>query len=136
MASINRRNFIKKSSLSAASFYVAANLKLANEEIKERPNTAQYMGDFAAPKLDKVRIAIIGVGARGSGHIKQLATIEGTKIVAICDLYKDLAERSQKACEEVDAQRHGNIKTYHGDEKQWLKMLKNERPDAVFIATN
>lgn len=136
MASINRRNFIKKSSLSAASLYVAANLKLANEEIKERSNTAQYMGDFSAPKLDKVRIAIIGVGARGSGHIKQLATIEGTKIVAICDLYKDLAERSQKACEEVDAQRHGNIKTYHGDEKQWLKMLKNERPDAVFIATN
>ena len=136
MASINRRNFIKKSSLSAASFYVATNLKLGNNEFTERPETAQYMGDFAAPKLDKVRIAIIGVGARGSGHIKQLATIEGTEIVAICDLYKDLVERSQKACEKIDAQRHGKIKAYSGDDKQWLKMLKKERPDAVFIATN
>ncbi|MGB1020471.1 MAG: Gfo/Idh/MocA family protein [Flavobacteriaceae bacterium] len=136
MASINRRNFIKKSSLSAASFYVAANLKLGNEEITERPKTAQYMGDFAAPKLDKVRIAIIGVGARGSGHIKQLATIEGTEIVAICDIYKDLVERSQKACEKIDARRHGKIKAYSGDTNQWLKMLKKERPDAVFIATN
>ena len=136
MASINRRNFIKKSSLSAASFYVAANLKLGNEEITERPKTAQYMGDFAAPKLDKVRIAIIGVGARGSGHIKQLATIEGTEIVAICDVYKDLVERSQKACEKIDARRHGKIKAYSGDTNQWLKMLKKERPDAVFIATN
>jgi len=136
MGAINRRNFIKKTSLSAASVYMAGNLKLGNKEFTSRPETAQYMGDYAAPKMDKVRIAIIGVGARGSGHIKQLATIKGTEIVAICDLYQDLAERSQKACEAIDAKRHSKIKTYYGDEKQWLKMLQKERLDAVFVATN
>ena len=37
---------------------------------------AKYMGDFAAPPLPKVRIALIGVGARGSGHAAQFAAIE------------------------------------------------------------
>lgn len=136
MKFIDRRNFIKKSTLSAASVYMASQLDLNDKGFSERPLTAQYMGDFAAQKLDKLRIAIIGVGARGSGHIKQLAAIEGTEIVAICDVYEDLVARSKKACEAVDAQRHGQIKSYFGSENEWLKMLKKEQPDAVFIATN
>ena len=44
---------------------------------------AKYMGDFAAPKIDKVRIALIGVGARGTGHAQQLAAIDGTEIVGL-----------------------------------------------------
>ena len=49
-------------------------------------------------KLSKVKVAFIGVGARGTGHAKQFASIEGTEVIAICDLYKDLAERSKKLC--------------------------------------
>ena len=30
---------------------------------------AQYMGGFRAPKLDKVRVAFVGVGERGSMHL-------------------------------------------------------------------
>ena len=54
------------------------------------------MGDFAAPKLDKVRCAFIGVGARGSGHCSQIGAIEGTEVVAICDLYEDRAKSAEK----------------------------------------
>ena len=82
MKNLNRRKFLKKSSLSAASLYMASNLA-CSQESENRPSEGTYMGDFAAPKLDTVRIAIIGVGARGSGHAKQLAAIEGTEIVAI-----------------------------------------------------
>ena len=32
------------------------------------------MGDFIAPKLNVVKVAFIGVGARGSGHAKQIAS--------------------------------------------------------------
>ena len=63
------------------------------------------MGGFAAPKLSKVKVAFIGVGARGTGHAKQFASIEGTEVIAICDLYKDLAQRSKKLCEDADNQR-------------------------------
>ena len=89
------------------------------------------MGDFAAPKLDKIKIAIIGVGARGSGHATQLGVIEGTEIVAICDLYEDRAKRSEQR---VTAKGH-TPKIYFGDENAWRKMLTEVKPDTVFIAT-
>jgi hypothetical protein len=105
MKNLNRRKFLKKSSLSAASLYMASNLA-CSQESENRPSEGTYMGDFAAPKLDTVRIALIGVGARGSGHAKQLAAIEGTEIVAISDLYEDLIDRSVEACKKVGGGRH------------------------------
>ena len=118
MSKLDRRSFIKKTSLSGAAIATASGLSSSN--YKERDNLSQYMGDFAAPKLSKVKVAFIGVGARGTGHAKQLATIEGTEVVAICDLYKDLAERSKKLCLEADNQRHKNIKLYYKGENDWI----------------
>lgn len=135
MKHFNRRNFLKKSSISAASLYMASHLA-CSEENEKRPSEGTYMGDFAAPKLDTVRIALIGVGARGTGHAKQLAAIEGTEIVAIADLYEDWVDRSVTNCKEAGNGRHQNIARYFGDENQWKLMLKNEKPDAVIIATN
>ena len=134
MNKINRRNFIKKTSLSGAALATASSL--SSSKTKLRNKTSQYMGDFAAPKLSKVKIAFIGVGARGTGHAKQFASIEGTEVIAICDLYKDLAQKSKKLCEDADNQRHRNIKLYYGGENDWIKMIKETKPDAVFISTN
>jgi predicted homoserine dehydrogenase-like protein len=45
------------------------------------------MAGFSAPKLDKVRVGFIGVGARGSGHVAQMLQIDGVEVKAIYDLY-------------------------------------------------
>ena len=134
MNKINRRNFIKKTSLSGAAIATASSLSSSKPKLRNK--TSQYMGDFAAPKLSKVKVAFIGVGARGTGHAKQFASIEGTEVIAICDLYKDLAQKSKKLCEDADKQRHRNIKLYYGGEDDWIKMIKETKPDAVFISTN
>ena len=92
---------------------------------------ARYRGDFAAPKLDKVRVALIGVGARGSGHTTQLSAIDGTEVVGISDLYEDWARRAEsRAKEKGHAPR-----VYFGDPNGWRTMLAETKPDAVFIAT-
>ncbi len=44
------------------------------------------MHGFVAPKLDQVRVAVVGVGGRGSGAVRRLARIPGVKIAAVCDL--------------------------------------------------
>ena len=107
----------------------------SKEALNGNPN-GQYMGDFSAPKIDRVRCAFIGVGARGTGHAKQVATIEGTEVVAISDLYEDLALRSKRNCEEVGkGQRHQNIALFFGGEDRWKKMLEEVKPDIVFIST-
>jgi predicted dehydrogenase len=104
--------------------------------MRPRPAGAKYMGGFSAPKIETVRCAFIGVGSRGSGHARQLAEIEGTEIVAISDLYEDLAKRSEERCKESGkGTRHQDIALYYGSEDGWKKMLQEVKPDAVFIAT-
>lgn len=137
MSRIDRRNFLKKTSLTAAALATATAFDSCAEQDQERPTGSKYMGDFAAPKLDTVRIALIGVGARGSGHAADYASLEGTEIVAISDLYEDWAQRSADRCKEIGkGSRHQNIKLYHGDENLWKQMLTEVKPDAVIIATN
>ncbi|WP_350287814.1 Gfo/Idh/MocA family oxidoreductase [uncultured Croceitalea sp.] len=134
MKNLNRRNFLKKTSLSAAAVSMAPSyLKAA----KERPFNQTYMGGFTAQKLENIRAAFIGVGARGGDHLKFLAALPGTEVVAICDVYEDLVKEKIGWVREVaDASKHQNIAQYFGDEDQWRKMLKEVRPDVVFIATN
>ena len=136
MKNLNRRNFIKKTSLSSAAIFSASS-SLSGLDYKDRDSESNYMGDFVAPKIDNIKAAFIGVGARGTGHAKQIASINGTEVVAICDLYKDLAERSKNNCTEIGkGQRHKNIKLYSGSENDWITMLNEVKPDIVFISTN
>ena len=135
MKNLNRRNFIKKTSLSSAA--ILSTSSLSGLDYKVRDSKSNYMGDFAAPKIDNVKAAFIGVGARGTGHAKQIASINGTEVIAICDLHKDLVERSKKNCTEIGkGERHKNIRLYHGSENEWITMLDEVKPDIVFISTN
>ncbi|MEG1740876.1 MAG: Gfo/Idh/MocA family oxidoreductase [Akkermansia sp.] len=91
---------------------------------------AKYMGGFRAPKLDVVKIAFVGVGHRGTSHVRQMAVIEGAEIVGICDLYQDFADRSAAYVEEKTGKRPP---TFCKGETDYLRMFKEVKPDAVII---
>jgi len=137
---MKRKDFLKLSSASA--LFLGLNPDRLDafsiEESHDLINkNSQYMGDYSAPKLKTVRVAFIGVGARGTGHARQIATIEGTEVVAISDLYQDLVQRSIDNCKEIGkGKRHNEIAMYYGGENKWKLMLKEVKPDAVFISTN
>jgi len=134
--SSNRRDFLRKASMAGAGLAIAPILTNAKPVTPSPVLGAQYMGDFRAQKLKTVRCAFIGVGARGSGHASQIAEIEGTEVIAISDLYEDLAKKSADNClKKGGGGRHKDITLYHGGENDWKKMLQTEKPDAVFIAT-
>ncbi|OVE81095.1 alpha-N-acetylgalactosaminidase [bacterium M21] len=90
-----------------------------------------YMGGFAAPKLSKVRMAMIGVGARGGGHCRSFAGLQGVDVVAISDLYEDLAKKN---ADKIKKNGH-TPKLYFGEKDAWQKMLQEVRPDVVVIST-
>ncbi|PDH43786.1 MAG: alpha-N-acetylgalactosaminidase [Flavobacteriales bacterium MED-G15] len=138
MKKLDRRNFLKKTSLSAAAIAAAPIISTCDDSNSLLPSSGgMYMGDFAAPKLDNVRIAFIGVGHRGSGHLKYIADLPGTEVVAISDLYEDKVKDKINMIKQVDNQnQHTNIATYWGDENKWKTMLEEVKPDAVFISTN
>ena len=122
---MKRKDFLK---LSSASFFLAGlkshgiNPSDLNLNYNYSENNSQYMGDFIASKLDVVKVAFIGVGARGSSHAKQIAAIEGTEVVAISDLYEDLAKKSYEICKEIgNNERHRNIALYYGGENKWKR---------------
>ncbi len=133
----NRRGFLQTLSgltaglASLTSLQAAAQNKTTKSTSTQRPRHAKYMGDFVAPKLDKVKVAIIGVGARGSGHASQLAAIEGVQFVGIADLVEARAKKSEAAV----AKFGHTPKVYFGDENGWRTMLAETKPDAVFINT-
>ena len=134
MKNLTRRNFLIKTSLTGAAISLAP-LAKGSSLIPE--STGAYMGDFAAAKLENVRAAFIGVGARGPGHVKFFSSLPGTEVVAICDVYEDLAERSAKIAREQGGDgQHEDIKLYHGSEEKWKLMLEEVKPDVVFICTN
>ncbi len=117
----------------APSLEHASTARAANVDgVPSRPFGNIYMGGFSAPKLDKVRVCMIGVGERGYPHTTQLAVIEGAEVVAVCDLYQDLGDRAAKYVEEKTGKRPA---TYCNGEKDYLRMLREQKPDAVVIST-
>jgi len=86
MSTLKRRDFLKKTSLSAAALAASAILP---DRSAERPSSSTYMGDFAAAPIKNIRAAFIGVGARGGDHLTFFASLLGTEVVAISDLYED-----------------------------------------------
>lgn len=90
------------------------------------------MGGFAAPRLETVRWGAIGVGARGSGHVQQLAQIEGSQVVAISDLYEDWARRSASALGKLGKPAPA---LYYGSPDRYHELLARPDLDAVIIST-
>ena len=130
MSKFDRRNFIKKTSLTAA---FASSYVYSSENL--RKNEQKYMGDFSAPKLKTIKAAFLGVGYRGKGHLKLFSSLPGTEVVGISDLYEDNISRSIKILENMNISTD-LIKTYWGNEKKWKSMLSEVKPDIVFISTD
>ena len=133
MKNYNRRKFLKTTAISAAALTAASRLSASSPP----KSKGKYMGDFSAPKLETVRVAFIGLGARGSGHLKSISKLDGVDIVAVSDLYEDNVKTNSKTAKELGkGERHSNIAQYWGSDDKWKLMLNEIRPDAVFISTN
>ena len=61
-----------------------------------RPAGQQDMLGFAAEPMPTVRVGFIGLGMRGPGAVRRWCQIEGTEIVALCDINPEGVAKSQK----------------------------------------
>jgi hypothetical protein len=60
------------------------------------------MSGFVAPRLKRVRVGFVGVGARGFYALKRLAFIPGVDVAAFCDI----DEAAMKKCRDFIAQKN------------------------------
>ena len=89
------------------------------------------MSGSAAPKIDKVKVAVIGLGMRGPGAVDRISYIEGAEIVALCDRHADRVAKAQTILTKKGL---NEAKSYSGEDG-WKSMLKNEELDLVYICT-
>ena len=116
MKELSRRDFVKKGTIAAIGLTVL-------------PAHIQALGN----NKKNVRIGIIGTGNRGTSLLKNLLSIEGNEIVAVCDLFQTRVDNAAELCVQAGKKRP---KVYCKNEHTWSEMLDREKQlDAVIIAT-
>ena len=114
MQSIDRRSFIRKTSVASASVMVSAPL---------------VQSSFARSRANEtLNIAVIGIRSRGKDHYRALAKIPNVNISILCDVDPRLFP---EAVAEVEKLTGRKPKT----ETEYRKVLDNSDIDAVSIAT-
>lgn len=90
------------------------------------------MGLKQAP-VEKVRVALLGLGMRGYGQLKVLCSVPKAKfeIVALCDIREPQTEKAASY-----ARRQGfEPASYTGSATAWQQMLQRDDVDLVIIST-
>lgn len=130
---IDRRDFLKKTSLGLAGAGILSGSKRAESSLNYRLIGDQTfnMSGYSAPKLDTVRVGLIGIGNRGSGGVRRLRRIEGVEITGLCDIETDRVER---ALADLDGYDH-NPALYSGHAEAWKEMCDSDDVDLIYICT-
>jgi hypothetical protein len=126
-----RRKFLRNISLGAGA--LATGLE-ANAEVQSTPHSAKTsfnMCGYAAPKLDTVRVGIVGLGQRGSGAVERLAYIEGVEITALCDKYPDRVDKAQATLKKMG---RPAAKSFSGEEG-YKALCESNDVDLVYTPT-
>lgn len=134
----NRRKFLRNITLGGSALLASQNLQAnpSRENPQEenapppRPGTFNMCG-YAAPKLDVVRIGVIGLGMRGSDAVERLSYIDGVEITALCDKYPDRVEASQQT---LVKRGRPKAKSYSGEEG-WKALCESKEVDLVYSPT-
>ncbi|MBI5856333.1 MAG: Gfo/Idh/MocA family oxidoreductase [Sphingobacteriales bacterium] len=137
----NRRKFLRRVIVGTGALAVgipglAKMSGTGDEEInrsKENEASDQHfnMCGYAAPKIETVRIAVVGLGQRGSEAVERLSFIDGLEIVALCDKYSDRVAASQKTLEKM---KRPKAKEYSGEEG-WKALCESKDIDLVYTPT-
>lgn len=133
MSKFNRRELLKTAAGSAA--YVSAASIIAGTPREaagqaSRKN-ASVMG-LVVPELDIVRVGFIGVGRRGSGHVRRFCYIDGVEIVSICDTDKASLEQSLDTVVQKGRRRPS---AHTGSDYAYRDLLDRNDIDIVIIST-
>lgn len=135
-----RREFIKTLSFGIPGISIHSTLKnnyYADREINKNIELLALedqqfnMSGYSAPKLEIVRVGIIGLGNRGPAHMMYLQQVEGVKIIALCDL---LTERAASAQKRLAGTVHNPV-IYSGSEDEWKKLCERDDIDLIVITT-
>ena len=101
-------------------------------ETPDRAEGQQHVLGLTVPKMDKVRVAFVGLGMRGPGAVNRFAHIPGVEVVALCDFEANRAENCQKYLRE---QGLAPADIYSGEDG-YKAVCERPDVDLVYVATD
>lgn len=138
----NRRQFLRHLAIgsgalatglpSFAGSFAATDEQLDRSFLSETKRSQFNMCGYAAPKIETVRIGIIGLGNRGSEAVRRLAYLDGLEIIAIADKYPEKVAAAQKTIESMERPKAAE---YSGTEDAWKELCERNDIDLVYICT-
>jgi predicted dehydrogenase len=142
----NRRSFFKVAGIATAGIFSGSLPSFGSNEpgiptspIGSIPEDAYgmhtqnfNMSGFAAPKIETVRIGIIGLGMRGPGAVERMSNIEGVEIRALCDIRPDRVAKAQEILTNAGLP---DAKAYQGTVDAWKELCTSNEIDLVYICT-
>lgn len=137
----NRRDFIKTAGFAGTGVMAAGlascrsnDMPLAAtlDAVRESHSQIFNMCGYSAPKLDSVRVGLIGLGHRGPSSLRNLTLVEGVEIKAICDLRKERLEIGEKVIRDAGLP---PATTYGENEDSWKQMCERDDIDLIYQVT-
>jgi predicted dehydrogenase len=110
MKTLTRRNFLKTSALTGAALTLPASF------------WSRVLG-----ANEDVRVAVVGFNGRGRDHINGFRQLRGARVVALCDVDRDILEREAKRFRD----RNEPVQTF----TDVRKLLESREVDVLSVAT-
>jgi len=146
----SRRNFLKATALAGIGIpMLAANDASAKTKsvttaggvklipnigtTRPRPKGQKPVNELTTAPKDKIRVACVGCGGRGSSLMHDVMNVEFAEIVAVCDIIPVRAENLAKAAEKKYGQKP---KVFAGSETIFEKLCELDNIDVVYVATS
>lgn len=130
MEPMKRRDFLLAGAAAGLGMASLSDLEAAVPAVPAQKG--KNVTELRTPRLERVRVGFIGVGARGSGHVAQMLLLEGVDVIAICDNHVPTAQASANRVVKAG---HPAPALYTEGEHAYEKMLARDDIDIVIIAT-
>ncbi len=100
-------------------------------EIPQREAGQTDLIGFRCDPLETVRVGFVGLGMRGPGAVERFTHIPGVEIKALCDLYPERVEKTQK----ILTNKNLPAAAAYSGEEGWKELCEREDLDLVYIVT-
>lgn len=141
-SNFQRRSFLKASALLGSALGVpflskAADPASVEEQIAQTTYTPPAVGKsvigLRAAPIPQVRVGVIGVGNRGSFHVRLVHGCGAkAKIVAVCDIRETQVNKTKEWLEKQGVK---DVAYYSGKVDSWKEMCRRDDLDLVIVVT-
>lgn len=132
---MDRRKFLQLSAVAGGAFTAVGTMSgqtPSGKTLAAEPSTPVSpapMLDFAAPKIERPRVGILGCGCRGSFTVVRMREYDFCEITAVCDL---LPERANEKADWVTHRKNNPRPDVYTGEEGWKKMCAADNVDVIY----